>query len=272
MSDIRILNTQHTKGRISHALFDFDGTLSLIRYGWEEVMQELMEEMITGDAGEISPELSKEVARYIDESTGVLTISQMRWLAEAVKRWKLTEKILDAGEYKRIYNQRLLSTKVNDRLASYPMGGIKEDLLLSGSFDFIKALFSNGVMLYLASGTDDVYVQREAAYLGIKRFFSGKVYGALDDTEEYSKENIIRRILESEIGRGKDEMLVVFGDGPVEIRAAKEYGALAVGVASDEGKGRGWNEKKVRRLSQAGADILIPDFAENGDLITLIEK
>ena len=43
MQRIRILNPAFKRGRVTHALFDFDGTISLIRYQWEEVMQELME-------------------------------------------------------------------------------------------------------------------------------------------------------------------------------------------------------------------------------------
>ena len=264
---IEILNENYPKGKLTSALFDFDGTLSLIRYGWEEVMQELMEDMIAGDNSEVPPALKQEVENYIDESTGVLTIRQMDWLAEAVGRWNMNEKKLTAPEYKKLYNERLLSRKVNDRLAAYPFGGIKENLLLAGSFDFIKALFSMGVKLYLASGTDDVFVQREASFLGIRRFFSGGVFGAVDGTGMMSKEDIIRKILNEDInGEG---LLMVIGDGPVEIKAAIEFGALAVGVASDEEKGKGWNERKKIRLTSAGAHVLIPDFTAGEDLLRL---
>lgn len=94
------------RGRITHALFDFDGTISLIRSGWEEVMQELMEQMISGSRLPATPALRREISRYIDESTGVLTIEQMRWLEAAVRRWKLNPEVLSPGEYKRIYNEK----------------------------------------------------------------------------------------------------------------------------------------------------------------------
>ena len=35
---IEIINPNIVRGRIRHALFDFDGTLSLIREGWQDVM------------------------------------------------------------------------------------------------------------------------------------------------------------------------------------------------------------------------------------------
>ena len=270
MPRIRVLNPSFKRGRVTHALFDFDGTISLIRYQWEEVMQELMEEMIAGRCDRKPPGLSREVSSYIDRSTGILTIRQMEWLAEAVRRWGLTNSVLSAKEYKRLYNEKLLERKVDGRVAELSGSGAKEDFLLEGAFCFLEKLSLYGVKLYLASGTDDVYVRQEASLLGVTDFFEGRICGAMEDTEEYSKENIIRRILENELSSGSEEIMIVAGDGPAEIRAAREFGALAIGVASDEGKGRGWNQRKVERLTEAGADILIPDFSAGDRLLELI--
>jgi phosphoglycolate phosphatase-like HAD superfamily hydrolase len=270
MQRIRILNPAFRRGRVTHALFDFDGTISLIRYQWEEVMQELMEEMISGPRRRIPSGLSREVSGYINRSTGILTIRQMEWLAEAVRRWALNDSELSAKEYKRLYNEKLLERKVDGRVAELSGSGAKEDFLLEGAFGFLEKLSLSGVKLYLASGTDDVYVRREASLLGVTGFFDGGICGAMEDTEEYSKENIIRRILENELSSGSEEIMIVAGDGPVEIKAAREFGALAIGVASDEGKGRGWNPMKVERLTEAGADILIPDFSAGDRLLQLI--
>ena len=235
-------------------------------------MQDVMEGMIGGESGRVTAELRREIAEYIDSSTGILSIYQMRWLAEAVARWKLTARVLSAGEYKRIYNERLLERKVYARLKSASGEEEREKFLLRGAKEFLKILKDTGAELLLASGTDDVYVQREASFLGVRDLFEDRIYGALDDTEEYTKENIIRRILKEDVAGSEGSIMAVFGDGPVEIRAAREYGALAVGVASDEERGRGWNPKKVRRLAGAGADILIPDFAEGSELLALIRN
>ena len=70
--------------QIKAALFDFDGTISTLRYGWESVMEPLMLEMITG-GGPADDELVSEVRDYIDQSTGIQTYYQMLWLAETVK-------------------------------------------------------------------------------------------------------------------------------------------------------------------------------------------
>ena len=50
--------------RISHVLFDFDGTLSLIRQGWPEVMVPMFAEMLPALAGE-SEETRRQLATRI---------------------------------------------------------------------------------------------------------------------------------------------------------------------------------------------------------------
>ena len=78
-------------------------------------MASLMVEMIC-DGGSPDPAIEQAVARYIDQSTGILTIKQMRWLEEAVRRYGLSKTPRTASEYKRIYNERLLAP-VYERLA-----------------------------------------------------------------------------------------------------------------------------------------------------------
>jgi len=270
LKDVKILNNSFPRGRISHALLDFDGTVSLIRFGWEEVMQDLMEETIAGDARRITPELRKQIRDYIDESTGILTINQMQWLEQAVKRHGLNDTVLSAKQYKDIYNERLLEAKVRTRLDDHR--GQNSKLVLKGAREFLNLLSERSVKLLLASGTDDTYVQREAAFLNVAQFFCGRIYGAMDDIEEFSKGNIIRRALGEAANSKENGIVAVFGDGPVEIRAAKDHGALAVGVASDESVGSGWNPKKLKRLTDAGADLIIPDFSEGRELLDLIES
>ncbi len=43
---LEIINAGIARGQIRHALFDFDGTLSLIREGWQEVMISMMVELL----------------------------------------------------------------------------------------------------------------------------------------------------------------------------------------------------------------------------------
>ena len=219
----------------------------------------LMVEMIT-DGTPPPPGLEAEVADYVDRSTGILTIKQMRWLAETVRRYGLAKQPKTAPEYKRIYNERLLGP-VRRRLAQAAQDGgqpVDDVLMIAGVRAFLQGLHARGVSLYLASGTDHVYVQEEAAALGVTAFFGAHIYGAQDDSEYYTKERIIQRILDEHHLEGAE--LLVVGDGPVEIRNAKERDALALGVAADEERRQGLAPRKRERLLEAGADLIVTDF------------
>ncbi|MBC8183931.1 HAD hydrolase-like protein [candidate division KSB1 bacterium] len=268
-TDIRIYKNNFEKGNIKHAIFDFDGTISILREGWEKIMEPVMVESICGDQ-KATPEIIERVKNFIDETTGVQTILQMEGLVEIVKEIGLVpeEKILDAWGYKKIYNDRLM-VPVRERISELE-SGVKslDDSTLKGSLDFCRKLFERGVTMYLASGTDRVDVRNESEKVTAAQYFKGGIYGAIGTIEEYSKDKVIKEILRNHNLHGSE--LIVFGDGPVEIRNAKENGAIAVGVASDEVKGHGWNEAKIDRLTKANCDILIPDFNEGDKLLNYL--
>jgi len=257
-------NIQSRLGHIKYALIDFDGTISVIRQGWEDVMIPLMIEMIC-EGKPPTPEIEQEVREYVDYSTGILTMKQMQWLAEAVHRYGLAKHPKRPQEYKRIYNERLL-VRVEERLRKLVNDELNpDDLMIMGSRNLLEELNRRNVVMYLASGTDHEYVSREAEALKITQHFDNRIYGALDHTETHTKEKIIQGILDDNNLRG-DHLLVV-GDGPVEIRNAKFREAIALGVATDEVKRCGLNLHKRERLIAAGADLIIPDFARVKDLI-----
>ena len=261
---LQVPNPAVRLGHIRHALFDFDGTISTIRRGWETIMIPLMVEAIC-DGHPSTPEIETEVAEYVDRSTGILTIRQMEWLAEAVRRYGLARTSRTAREYKRTYNERLLGP-VRERLRQMdgsPAG--RDAFLIAGARAFLQGLYKRGVTLYLASGTDQVYVLEEAAALEISGFFGERIYGAQDDTEAYTKERLIQRILDEHGLRGEE--LLVVGDGPVEIRHAKARGAVALGVAADEERRQGLDPRKRRRLLEAGADLIVTDFLHHAELL-----
>jgi phosphoglycolate phosphatase-like HAD superfamily hydrolase len=257
-------------GRIRHVLFDFDGTISVLREGWERVMAPLMVEMIC-DGTPSTPEIEREVTDYVDYSTGIVTIEQMQWLAEAVRRHGIARHPLSAAEYKQIYVDRLMVgvQKRLDRLNPdltglrptagwHDLSGLQSGKMVAGARSFLEALTRRGLRLYVASGTDHPYILNEAHALGVDGYFNGGLYGAIDEDEAHRKERIIERILDEHDLHG-DELLVV-GDGPVEVREAVSRRALALGVASDEVARSGWNATKVTRLTRAGALFLVPDF------------
>ena len=266
---LEVVNPSIRLGFVQHALFDFDGTISVIRRGWEQVMIPMMVEMIC-DGSPPTRAIEAEVAEFVDRSTGILTIKQMQWLECAVRRRGLAGTPLTAAEYKRMYNERLLQP-VRERMVRLDGSrSARDGLMIAGAREFLELLDGNGVMLYLASGTDHVFVLEEATALGVARLFGKHVYGARDDTDAYTKDRIICRILD-ENGLHGEELLVV-GDGPVEIRNAKDRGAVALGVAADEVERQGLSARKRKRLLDAGADLIVTDLLHGADLVRFLAQ
>jgi phosphoglycolate phosphatase len=240
------------------ALFDFDGTLSLVRSGWQEVMIPMMvETLLSLNSGESSEQLRTVVLEYVFRLTGKETIYQMVALADEItKRGGTPQEPL---AYKREYLRRL-EQHIAERSRGLVNGAIPpDDLLVPGSRTLLESLHERGIQIYLASGTDHEDVVREAALLKIDHFFAGRIYGALDDMS-FSKARIVREILAGAICQPAE--LLGFGDGYVEIEEVKRAGGFAVGIATDEPACLVIDEWKRKRLLDAGADMIIPNFLD----------
>jgi phosphoglycolate phosphatase-like HAD superfamily hydrolase len=251
---------------ISHVLFDFDGTLSLIRQGWPEVMVPMFVEFLPRLAGESETSLRQVVFDDIMRLNGKQTIYQMIQLTERIQeRGGRTEEPL---WYKQEYLRRL-DRHIGGRIAGILNGSIAPDsMLVHGARMLLEQLRALGLPLYLASGTDESAVKREADLLKITAYFGDRIYGALDDYKQFSKKMVIDRIIAANQIAGRQ--LLSFGDGYVEIENTKQVGGLAVAVASDEannGSGR-VDDWKRRRLLGVGADVVIPDFR---DAVALVD-
>ena len=105
---IEIIHPNIVRGRIRHALFDFDGTLSLIREGWQDVMIPLMVEwLLETPDHESEAELTAVVKEYVTRLTGKQTIYQMIQLAEEIRKRGGQPK--DPLEYKYLYLDRAVA-------------------------------------------------------------------------------------------------------------------------------------------------------------------
>jgi len=260
---------------IKYAVFDHDGTISVLREGWEEVMEACMIDAITGgqdcDSETIS-RIRQESRTFIRKSTGIQTINQMVMLVDIVRRHGLVREIdiKSAQEYKAIYNKALMQ-HISDRLEMVRCGRLcPEDVTIAGSIKLLHTLKANGVTIFLASGTDADDVRKEAELLGYDDCFDGGICGSVGDVRNDPKRVVLCKII-AESGVDPTQM-VIFGDGPVEMRVAKENGALAFGLLSNEIRRYGWNESKCDRLLHAGADILVPDFTEYDKIAAFLLK
>ena len=252
-----LIHLPEARPRLKAAVFDFDGTISTLRHGWEGIMEPLMLEMIAGGTP-VDEELEKEVREFIDQSVGIQTIHQMIWLAEAVKRYGRNPGAPeDPWRYKAEYSRRLMEP-VEKRLASIKNGEMTvEEYLIKGSEKLLEALIANGIDLYIASGTDQPDVVREAEALGLAKYFK-EIAGAPPGKIDCSKEAVLRKLVQENRLEGLE--VAVIGDGKVEIALGREVGAITLGVASDEEKLCGMNEAKRKRLVKAGAHAISGDF------------
>ncbi len=265
---IEIVNPRIQRGRIKHALFDFDGTISLIREGWQGVMIPMMVDILAEYArpGETREALHELVRDFVTRLTGKQTIYQMIELTEQIKARGGRPK--EPLEYKHQYLD-LLWKQIHHRVDALKAGRIgPAEMLVPGALDILANLKARGVAMYVASGTDRPYVRDEAAVLGVPAYVGDQIYGALDDYQSWSKAKVIQEIISSHGLEGPE--LVAFGDGYVEIENAKQVGGLAVGVATNEKERRGIDEWKRGRLIEAGADLIIPDFREQDRVVAYL--
>ncbi len=130
------------------ALFDFDGTISVIRAGWMEVMIPMMVELLAATkSGEPEAELRAVVEEFVGRLTGKQTMYQMIELAENIER--RGGKPEDPLVYKNMYLD-LLHSKIESRLADLRSGHANpENYMVPGTLALLDELKSRGLKMYL---------------------------------------------------------------------------------------------------------------------------
>ncbi len=274
-SGIEIIRALPDNLAIRICIFDHDGTLSTLREGWEGIMESMMLRAVLGDKGaRIEParvtEIQREIHQFIDHSTGVQTLVQMKSLVDLVRKFGYVSgnEVLDAAGYKNIFNQELLKivSARREQLRSGQLG--PEHFQIGNAMQFLRELHQRGITLYLASGTDQGDVIEEAQALGYADLFDGRIFGAVNDLRLDAKTTVLERMI-SEHGLSGHQF-AMFGDGPMEIRETRKRGGVAVGLASDETRAAGVSPAKRKRLVRAGADLIIPDFGSWQDLLRIL--
>ncbi len=258
----------YTGSGVRCALFDFDGTISLIRAGWQQIMTPYFCEVIEAlGTGESPAAVETEVREFIDRLTGKQTVFQCMALDDAVVRRGGPHR--EPLVYKTEYLRRL-AAHIADRKQGLAEGTVKKEAHnVRGARGLLALLQQRGVKCYLASGTDEADVKAEAALLGVDGYFDGGIRGATEALTDCSKEAVIKNMIETDGIR--PEELVTFGDGCVEIELTAAIGGYAVGVATDEKTGEGVDAWKRRRLLAAGAAMIIPHFEKPEMVLQALE-
>jgi phosphoglycolate phosphatase len=269
-SPIEVLNPALPRGGYKVALFDFDGTLSLVRRNWQAVMIPMFVDVLaaTGTA-ESREELGVIVEDFVMKLNGKQTIYQAMRLAEEVTKRGGTP--LEPLAYKHRYLE-LLWVQIEERVVGLKNGSIPtDDLTVPGSRELLQTLTDRGITPILASGTDLQFVKDEVAALQLEHFFGDRIYGALDDYKKFSKAMVIEKIVADLKAAGVEpRALVAFGDGYVEIEETKKAGGTAIGVASEEETRQGVNLWKRNRLVGVGADCIVGDYRRLEELLALL--
>src|SRR5215510_11221777 len=118
--EIEVINPNLPRGRFRSVLFDFDGTLSLIREGWPQVMIPMMvDELRATGTAETEAELTTAVEEFVMRLNGRQTIYQMMQLAEEVRR--RGGRPQEPLAYKHRYHN-LLMARIEGRLAALASG------------------------------------------------------------------------------------------------------------------------------------------------------
>ncbi len=253
--------------KLRTALFDFDGTVSLIRADWRDAMIPYFTDVLQAVSGDTPrEEVEETVNGFVDALTGKQTIFQCIALDEEVQRRGGAH--VDPLVYKQGFLDRM-EKRVTERVSGLKAGTISpKELLVPGALEWIRLLEKRGVRCIVASGTDEESVREEAHLLGVDTLISGGIVGARPDQSEGVKEALLKERIAA--GTVDGDSLVCFGDGPSELLAAKAVGGYAVAVAYDEKVPFGTDMRKRSLLLPAGADLVIPDYTDTVALIRLL--
>lgn len=249
---------------ISHVLFDFDGTLSLILEAGldgRDVRRDAAASAVGHRPG----------ARLVLDDIADPQRQADHLSDDCSKRAKIKERGGEPREplwYKHEYLRRL-ELKISSRTSGIADGSIpRDEYLVHGARPFLDHLKACGLTLYLASGTDEYAVRREAA-AGVLDDFGPHVYGP----------GRLQRVLQEDDHRqdppGESDPrrhLLSFGDGYVEIQNTHEVGGFAVAMATDEaangsGKIDPWKRERLLGSGERRAPRL-PRCDLAGSIIT----
>src|SRR5207248_3046008 len=136
-----IANPNFLRGPFRCAVFDFDGTLSLLRANWQGLMVPMMVETLAATgSGESRETLTAIVEEFVTRLTGQPTMQQMLALCDQVE--KRGRPRPDPHVYFDRYMDMLIS-RTEARIAEVKAGRVTPDeMLLPGSRPLVERLMA----------------------------------------------------------------------------------------------------------------------------------
>jgi phosphoglycolate phosphatase len=244
--------------KIRHVFMDWDGTTSLTRGGWSDVMVGLFTETLPLMSGETPDSLRAFSREELMKLNGRPSIHQMTRLSELVAARKGAA--LSPDEYQREYQTRV-GRVVNARLDRIRTGErLADSVLVPGVRRLFAALNEREIGVTLASGTPLPELLDEVRLLNLEHHFAG-IHGPHDlEDRSFSKRAILHRLMADCALDGPE--VLAFGDGPVELIETLAVGGVAVGVATDESAPLEMDPWKRDSLLAVGAHGIVPNFLE----------
>jgi phosphoglycolate phosphatase-like HAD superfamily hydrolase len=252
--------------KISHVVFDFDGTLSWLRHGWPDLMLNIFRERLSPLPNETAEEVNNLLHDIVLGMNGKPTILQMIRFAEVVADRGGPQ--LDPEVLRAAYQERL-DGEITARVQRIRSGEASPDeFVVFGARTFLRQLQQAGLSVAILSSTVEERVKEEAEILQLSHFFGRHIYGGTGDPTKFSKREVFERLLRTDGVNG--ENLLSFGDGPVEIAETKDLGGVAIAVCSNEdANGSGVMDSfKHKQLVKAGADLAVADFRDMGTILS----
>jgi phosphoglycolate phosphatase len=265
---LEIVRSDRPRGPFRAVVFDFDGTLSLLRANWQGLMiPRMVDILLATGTSEPRHELAALVTEFVTHLTGQPTMLQMEALADEVARrgQPRPDPQVHFDEY-----LELLLAQTARRIEAVRSGQASaDDMLVPGSRALIERLARRGLLLVISSGTDLAHVQSEAVILGLDSIFGRRIHGPVNNDPAFSKQRVLEQLIAERGLRGSE--IACIGDGPAEMLAARSVGALAIGVASDEVERSGRvNSLKREHLLRAGAEVIVPDYARLDEVLFVL--
>lgn len=251
-----LVNPHVRRGPFRVAVFDFDGTVSLVREGWAKVMADMGVELLADSSQ--ADRLELEMLKL----SGKPSIFQMRKLAEEAAA--AGKPAPHPDELLQEFNRRLTAITADRKRRLADGTDPPAAWAVPGTHEALTSLRDREVLLVLASGTPIEFVREEAELLNLTRFFGDRFYAPDGHSPHFNKRDVIEGLIH-ELGV-PGERVIGFGDGYAETVEIKRAGGVAVGVASQVAGDPGVNSLKRGMLIELGADVIVPHYEPAGEL------
>ena len=236
-------------------VLDYDGTLTTLRKGWDVILTDYTLSKANPE-NLYHPEIESKIKAFTDHAGGTTPKQLMSRLVALIEDLGMVDKsdIESVDFYAREYAAHF-TEKINARLKDFSEN--REEFLIRNVREMLDFIKNKKTVNYVVTGSCEIAVSSELKQLEMFGLFE-KVYGASLEMEGNLKLDAMNEILEKH--RLDTSEVLVVGDGSTEMRAAKELGLPALGIASNEHTG-GLCDIKREMLAETGAHAIVSDYS-----------